>query len=225
MRAALIALAISCCGLGGCVSVLHQQWLDAGREYDGYKVQLPLPGQAKGELYCCGDAWYLPAVRCRAEVRHEPFVQPNLWESRRPVRLAPVKPEEPLQIVYHKIPPTLVQRIQGGARLSELELSRALCEAGGEWVDTLPPNAKKVPTACAASWALAEEKADSHTPWYAYPAAGVTLVCVDVPVTVLLAVTSPLIYATQWACEQVDIFSMKADMKNNLPEILPLVEE
>ena len=216
-----VAVAALC--LGACVSLQHERCLEPYREYAGYKVSAAgeYESAGAGGLYRCGEEWYVAAVRCRAEVYEDHLPPVSLWEHRRSVILHPEGAGNPV-LCYHKITPTMAARMQQERHtILPHELKAALREAGGAWVESRPHNAQRVRITCTGHYALAEQTG-SHAPWYAYPAAGLTLLCVDVPLTALLAVPSGLIYSLMWSASQMDERSMKADIQKNPIHIKPL---
>lgn len=212
MNKFLLLLACVLC-LGACVSLQHERCLEAYREYAGYEMGVAGGHESAGSggLYYCGEGWYVAAVRCRAKVYGDHLPLVSLWGQHRYVILHPEGADNPV-LCYHKITPTMAARMQQEQHsILTHELMAALREAGGAWVESLPPDAQRVRITCIGRYALAEQT--SHDPWYAYPAAGLTLLCVDVPLTALLALPSGIVYSILWSAAQMDVRAMKRDMK------------
>lgn len=211
----ILIMAFSLC-LSACVSLQHERCLEAHREYAGYEVKV-FPW-AKGGLYRCGEEWYVGALRWAVVVRTDHLVPLTQLDSRKVVIFS-LKDKQG-DFCCHKISAAMANRLrEGGGWISPHEFKTALHQAGGSWERELPRGAQYVPASYSEPLVVSEIVED-HSPWYAYPAAGLTLLCVDVPLTALLAVPSSLLCATMWACSQSDVRAMKADMKDI--QLLPL---
>lgn len=215
MRETLSVIMAALC-LGSCVSMQYERCLEEWREYEGYEVSAA--GEADmlkaGGLYRCGMEWYVAAVRCRVEVHEEHFLPVAMWEHRHCVVPIPDDKGEK-KIYHHKITPAMAARMQQERHtILPHELKSALREAGGAWVESLPPDAQRVNISYLGHYALAEQTGN-HAPWYAYPAAGLTLLAVDVPLTALLALPSGIVYSVLWSASQIDERAMKKDMQKH----------
>ena len=202
-----MAFALCCVS---CVSLQHERCLAPYREYVGYEVSATgeYESAGAGGLFRCGEEWYVAAVRCRAEVYEDHLPPVSLWKHRRSVILHPEDAEK-AALCYHKITPAMAARMQQERHtILPHELKAALREAGGAWVESLPPDAQRVNASYIGHYALAEQTG-SHAPWYAYPAAGLTLLAVDVPLTALLALPSGIVYSVLWSASQMDERAMK----------------
>lgn len=189
--------AAACAMLSSCYSNYHQAWFQPHREYVGFELNYATEPEKETEglppvIYRCGDEWYIAAVRCKlANVVTAPGLQildgdgdePSLEKS-------------PESICFHKITSELAYWLlrsdqESHRWMMEKKLRQEMKKAGGEWVAQLPEGAQSVPAPYlqyAKRQLLLIDMARDDAPWYSYPMAGLTLVCVDVPFTASMMV-------------------------------------
>lgn len=181
------------CLLSSCYSAVNRAWIEPHKEYSGYYLDYCESGKPRQAgatslsplLYAHGSDWYIAGIACRfnSEPTMIHSIRDGFYERR---RLIPIKPE---RVRYHKITPELAQWLMVSdeysyAWFNSATVQRELRKAGGEWLDKLPSGAVPKPAAFLKTSRLSLPLVDAesrHAPWYTYPAAGVTFVCIDIP--------------------------------------------
>ena len=168
-------------------------WFRGEREYVGYHLDYRTEAEA-GEwglspvLYQCGADWYIAAVRCRLV---DDYPYSGIQELGADFYTRHYFDSYPDALYFHKITPELAFWLLKSDQESLKWFTRSkmeseLAKAGGDWSPSLPSGAKPVPARflefARRRLMLVELQKDS-SPWYAYPMAGLTFLCVDVPAT------------------------------------------
>ena len=177
--------------LCSCYTNVNQAWFN--KQYTGYRLDYYTdePVGLRGlppVLYRCGEDWYIAAIRCEVKDRdyHLHFVREG-FHRRHGFALTPL-PGRP--VAYHKITPEMARWMlrsdhESPEWFKHDSVIRELSKAGGEWLEQLPPGAVPVKAEflkyCRARANYVEELPAEPTPWYTYPLAGLTFLCVDVP--------------------------------------------
>lgn len=162
-------------------------------------------------LYRCGNDWYIAGVKSEFKDGERPPFLPLPASFRDRHHFTPVRDGKPQQVYYHKITPKLARMLFVPKRTTNVYSDRMcdeLDKAGGGWLAQLPAGAQPVTSTYLSdanfnrpkNWQYVEKDRRSHAPWYAWPAAGLTFVCVDLPLSVVgsaaFIVLSPVLIPT-----------------------------
>lgn len=193
-RLATLCAALLLCS---CYTNLNQAWFE--KKYEGYLLDYNTD-EASGlrglppRLYRAGQEWYIAAVRSDVQ-DHDKRVHAagqTLLER----HTFTLTPQQGRPIFYHKITPEMAYWMlrsddASDFWFSDFSVKDEIEKAGGEWLPALPPGAKAVDAEylkyCRSS-ANYVQQLPTDDPWYAYPMAGLTFLCVDLPCSI--AITS-----------------------------------
>lgn len=201
-RLTTVCCAALACLLSSCYTNVNQAWFR--KEYSGYL--LDYGGEVnKGRglepaLYRCGDEWYIAGIK--SHVRDRDWHVHAAWNSYEERHRFALTPLAGRPVYYHKITPEMASRLMVSdattySWYTAKHVKEALRRAGGEWVPSLPAGARRVPAAflryTSTSTSIAEPES-VRSPWYAYPMAGLTFLCVDVPCSAALTAVTTVAY-------------------------------
>lgn len=199
----LAPLALACV-LSACYTNVNRACFR--KAYVGYTLNVsPEPNAPKYSLFRHGKDWYIAGVR--SEVKDRDYymhaVSDNYW-ARHNFELTPL-PGKP--VYYHKITPTMASwftsRDEETHRwLVQEKVEAELRKAGGDWEPQLPRGAVAVPSSGGPDDAAHVQALPTRSPWYAYPLAGLTTLCVDVPCT--LGLSTAFGAFTLWSYRELD---------------------
>lgn len=180
----------------------NQQCFKGKREYVAWHLDYHTDEKAgihglPPVLYSYHDDWYVAAIRCELK---EDYPYGGVQDIRDGFLTRHDFEIKHQGVYYHKITPELAARLLYSDQES-LEwfkpgkVAEEIKKAGGEWLPKPPPGAKAMPARfleyCRRR-VLYVEPPVTHARWYTYPAAGATLLFVDVPATTVLVAVSPL---------------------------------
>lgn len=193
-RIIAVISALLCCVLSSCYTQVNQRWLEPYKTYEVRELAEVKPAQAKdaSALYRCGDTWYVSAqsgtyiAKVPRPFRFEEYLQP-IPAIGRGIGIPLTRTQDAPRMIYHRLTPEAARLIQKGPMWTPRQMRSALRQAGGSWQAELPPGAVKVMSfgegGRVAPYSERHVK-NCRAPWYAYMASGLTLVCVDTPLTV-----------------------------------------
>ena len=197
-------LSLLACALNSCYTNINQMWFRGHRDYVGYHLDYRTDPSVNewglpSVLYRCGEDWYLAAVRC-ALLDDYPYS--GVQDFRADFFERHAFSIEPEGVYFHKITPELASWLLRSDQESHRwftgpRLREQFARAGGEWMPVLPQDAQRVPAPYleyAKRRLMLTELERNDAAWYAYPMAGLTFVCVDVPATVGALVFYPLAF-------------------------------
>ena len=184
--------------LASCYTNVNQAWFN--KQYTGYKLDYYTdePAGLRGlppVLYRCGEDWYIAAIR--SEVKDRDYHLHFAAESFHKRHAFALTQQEGRPVCYHKITPEMARWLlrsdhESPDWFSHDRVIHELSKAGGGWLEQLPPGAKAVNAEflkyCRARANYVEESPAEPDPWYTYPLAGLTFLCVDVPCSVAATV-------------------------------------
>ena len=220
--------------LTSCYTNVNQAWFN--KQYAGYQLDYHTdePTGLRGlppVLYRCGEDWYIAAI-C-SEVKDRDYHLHFVAESFRKRHAFTLTQKEGRPVAYHKITPEMVSWLlhsdqQSYDWFTTGKLEAEFAKAGGEWLEQLPPGARAVNAEflkyCRARADYVEELPAEPDPWYTYPLAGLTFLCVDVPCSaaataVSVAAVAGLLYLDSKLDDEEEdddsFFSFDASSKRN----------
>lgn len=179
--------------LSSCYSNVNQAWFR--KQYEGYQFDYvtDAPAGIRGlppVLYRCGEDWYIAAIKSDVH-DHDPYVhcadEPFMERHRFELTQHFNRP-----VWYHKITPAMAELLLVSDQttndyFTSAHMMRDLRHAGGEWLPQLPAGAKPVPSEFFKYAKVSVDYVrplDTASPWYAYPLAGLTFLCIDLPFAV-----------------------------------------
>lgn len=173
MNKILLILSAACL-LSSCYTDFYRTPLRGHEEYAGWEVE--------PRVYRVGEEGYVKARQVKLRQRRANFYYVLSYGE---------------QWRYHKVSGEMKEQLQQKAYLvTDKELARDLKTTGGAWLPKLPRAAAGKPTPernC--GWQLVGPRT-KRAPWYRCALSGLTLVCVDTPVSVAadaaILVTFPL---------------------------------
>ena len=180
-----------------CYTNINQVWFN--KQYSGYRLDYHTNAEAgvyglPPVLYRCGEDWYIAGILSHVQDRdmHLHRIQERYDQRHRFVLTA--QTGRPLR--YHKITPEMAAWLlrsdqESFAWFTSAKVREELEKAGGDWLENLPPGAKSVPAGflkLGKAQARHVMELDTPSPWYAYPMAGLTFLCVDVPCSAVASV-------------------------------------
>ena len=200
LRAFFLLLSIGF--LSSCYTNFNQRWFfSKHREYVGYEMDYyaDVEGGIQGlppVLYKHGNDWYIAAVRHEIAEGANASAVHHLGDDLAVRNDFVFYPES---IYFHKITPELAYWLRMSDQESHLwftehSLRRELRKAGGGWVPSLPAGTVKVDAAYlkyAKRSLMLVDQVRNDAPWYAYPAAGLTFLCVDLPASTVMIACDP----------------------------------
>lgn len=201
-KARLLLVLSAAALLSACYTNVNQAWFR--KEYSGYL--LDYSGEEKSgralapALYRCGDDWYIAGIK--SYVRDRDWHVHAAWNSYEERHRFALTPLAGRPVYYHKITPGMAKLLMASdqavyAQYTAERLKADMRQAGGSWEPALPPGARRVSAAFLKHGHTSishVEAVDTRSAWYAYPMAGLTFLCVDVPCSAALTAVTTVAY-------------------------------
>lgn len=219
--------------LSSCYTDYNQTLLKPHRVYEGWTLDYETKGNLFGEktapllpqvIYRAGDEWYIAGHK--AEYTADPWSATHLIGDAQEELRHMLSLSTRGAVHYHRITPRLAELLLkpfGDTRICIDLLRENLKQAGGVWLPALPEGAVpvEVPYFHASNRVLHWDIIDGYrasVPWYKYPLAGLVLVGVDIPLSVLsnvgFALSMPIVLPLgTWAVQEKGFYDYSGDTR------------